>query len=450
MIIEFKEQFREFLNIYKDNDVLIIPVYSDINLHVNMNKLCALYIQILKSGEYYFLPFRHSECINLPDTVINLLNTQNKKYIYNKKRFIQLYEFDNMIDIESMYYLNTGKSLDLNISYNSSQNHVINISDKLLWVNEYIPVVKLLDHLNGQSKELCYIIQTSFALSFDEYKSIDIPIRIFSNIEKNGICVDVDKMKSHFSRYSKYFQFFDTNIIYSEYNLYTLTGRPANSFLHMNFAALNKSNGERECIISRFDGGKLLYLDYSSYHLSLIANILKYDFPKDISIHEYLGRYYYGKDVLTAEEYEDSKRMSFKFLYGGIPKEIANNIPFFGKVNLLIETKYLEFKSNGYIKTHFFKRKLYIDPVGLTKNKIFNYYIQSLETEFNIKVLHLLNKYLEDKKSKLILYLYDGFLFDVHPDEHDELDNNISNIISDDKFSYVKYIGNNFQNMQKI
>lgn len=254
MIIEFKEQFREFLNIYKDNDVLIIPVYSDINLHVNMNKLCALYIQILKSGEYYFLPFRHSECINLPDTVINLLNTQNKKYIYNKKRFIQLYEFDNMIDIESMYYLNTGKSLDLNISYNSSQNHVINISDELLWVNEYIPVVKLLDHLNGQSKELCYVIQTSFALSSDEYKSIDIPIRIFSNIEKNGVCVDVDKMKSHFPIYSKYIK--NSDIIYSEYNLYTLTGRPANSYLKMNFAALNKSNGERECIISRFAGGK--------------------------------------------------------------------------------------------------------------------------------------------------------------------------------------------------
>jgi hypothetical protein len=48
----------------------------------------------------------------------------------------------------------------------------------------------------------------------------------------------------------------------------------------------------------------------------------------------------------------------------------------------------------------------------ITRNKLFNYIVQSTETLTNVELLELVLKYLEDKKTKLILYTYDAFLFD--------------------------------------
>ena len=43
---------------------------------------------------------------------------------------------------------------------------------------------------------------------------------------------------------------------------------------------------------------------------------------------------------------------------------------------------------------------------------MFNYLIQALETELNVKKILLIQDYLLDKKTKLVLYGYDSFLFD--------------------------------------
>ena len=51
--------------------------------------------------------------------------------------------------------------------------------------------------------------------------------------------------------------------------------------------------------------------------------------------------------------------------------------------------------------------------------KVFNYYLQALETETNVYVIQRLNRLLEGKKTKLILYTYDSFLFDVDENEKD-------------------------------
>ena len=48
----------------------------------------------------------------------------------------------------------------------------------------------------------------------------------------------------------------------------------------------------------------------------------------------------------------------------------------------------------------------------MNPNKLFNYMIQLLETENNIKILEDLLPEIERNNSKLILYNYDSFLFD--------------------------------------
>ena len=53
----------------------------------------------------------------------------------------------------------------------------------------------------------------------------------------------------------------------------------------------------------------------------------------------------------------------------------------------------------------------------MNPQKLFNYFIQAYETEMNSKVLKNILNLLEDYSSKMILYVYDSFLFDIDPSE---------------------------------
>ena len=50
----------------------------------------------------------------------------------------------------------------------------------------------------------------------------------------------------------------------------------------------------------------------------------------------------------------------------------------------------------------------------MNKNKVFNYLIQLMETENNMRMLTELLPKIDGYKSKLVLYNYDSFLFDFH------------------------------------
>ncbi len=72
-------------------------------------------------------------------------------------------------------------------------------------------------------------------------------------------------------------------------------------------------------------------MDFDSYHVRLIAKMIGYDLPTS-SIHDYLGRFYFGVDELTDEQRDESKSITFRLLYGGIDREFLS-IPFFAQVN---------------------------------------------------------------------------------------------------------------------
>jgi hypothetical protein len=89
--------------------------------------------------------------------------------------------------------------------------------------------------------------------------------------------------------------------VYSQYNYYTMTGRPSNAYRGFNFAAMNKEDGTRTAFCSRFENGALVEMDFDSYHVRLIARLIGYDLPTS-SIHDYLGRFYFGVTELTEEQ----------------------------------------------------------------------------------------------------------------------------------------------------
>jgi len=146
--------------------------------------------------------------------------------------------------------------------------------------------------------------------------------------------------------------------------------------------------------------------------------MINYELP-ETSIHTYLGKHYFGKDLITRDEYNESKSITFKILYGGIPKEFEN-IAFFYQVKRYIFKLWDIYKSKGYIETPKLKRKVFASNLkdrDLKPQTLFNYMIQAYETEQNVFIMESILQKLKKYQSKLVLYTYDALLFDIHPDE---------------------------------
>ena len=187
----------------------------------------------------------------------------------------------------------------------------------------------------------------------------------------------------------------------------------------------------------------LVEYDYDAYHLRLIADLIDYKFPQG-SVHEYLASFY-------GSTYEESKSISFRLLYGGIDKDIAKSIPFFGKVQHFIDEKWSEFNRDNYVKTNIYSRRIHKDNIiDVNKNKLFNYIIQAHETETNIKTIIELNYYLLNRKTKLVLYGYDSFLFDVHKDDRVQVFRELKNILERNGHLVKAKAGKNYGEMVNI
>ena len=77
-----------------------------------------------------------------------------------------------------------------------------------------------------------------------------------------------------------------------------------------------------------------------------------------------------------------------------------------------------KFQNEGFIECPISKHKFEKDKLDDMKpQKLLNYILQNLETSYNICILWDIIKLLKNKKTKLILYTYDSFLFDFEMGE---------------------------------
>jgi DNA polymerase I-like protein with 3'-5' exonuclease and polymerase domains len=156
---------------------------------------------------------------------------------------------------------------------------------------------------------------------------------------------------------------------------------------------------------------------------------------------------YFDSDRLTKDEYEESKRISFRVLYGGIPKEFEN-IDYFKSVKNYIFELWDIYNGKGYIETPIFKRRFYkINYEEMNPQKLFNYLIQAYETEKNIEVILSIQELLKDKKTKMILYTYDSLLFDISPADGKNIVGEIHKLM--DMPTKAKY-GKNYGDMKPL
>jgi len=301
-------------------------------------------------------------------------------------------ELRNKIRIK--HYLHYNKSIE-----NESLDLPINAFYKRLYGNRY-NIYDIIPE-NKKREEIAYLDTLSHAIPDVSDQMIQSynnnVISTFRKIEQNGLRVE-------------------EGYEYTKYNLFTTTGRPANSNNGINYAALNKNDGTRAKYISRFAGGYLAEFDFDAYHLRLIANLIGIEQPEG-SFHRYLGKLYFDSDSLTKEQYEESKKISFKILYGGVPKEFLK-IEYFNKINEKISELWDIYIRKGFILTPILNRRLYKKNLdNMNPQKLFNYYIQAYETEMNCKILKDILNLLDNYSSKMILYVYDAFLFDIEPED---------------------------------
>lgn len=372
---------------HKQAYVEIIPTSP--TLHPSQNQVCALFVRPIKDTKGYIIPIKHSETINLDIEVCKkVLNSIEEIYVRDKKEFLHYFALKHLS--------HPSPSLNTYIpQLTKSHTHIQN-NTNITHTNTIIPIVKHYEVCNENYKNYNFDPSNNF------YNN-KVPL-VFNMLEQSGIKVNT----------TLYEQYFDTDTeeyVHTQYNLNTLTTRPSNTFGGINYSALNKDNGERECFIPRND--IFIEMDISAYHPTLLGNILGYDFD-DVDVHNSFAKMY-------GVEYAKAKEITFKQLYGGIFKQYEN-LPFFSKVKAFTQEIWKEFEQKGYIECPISKYKFEKDKLKeMNPQKLLNYLLQNLETSTNVLILWDIFKILRGKNTKLVLYVYDSFLLDVDKQEKDTI-----------------------------
>jgi hypothetical protein len=385
VIVESQKEINEFLNHWGTKPSMVIPIWADLERHPMNTHLSFLYVRF-DDGDF-ILPFDHNDCQKIQ---IDLSQSEQPKWVWNKKGILQTdLNLKSISDVQAESFFIHNNLIDLTTHIEPITNFYtrLGLRDDL---GKSISIMKWSEVLRTITNEW------SFPTTINDNWIDDSMIPILSEIERMGLHVDTEKF---FDRWPANEKQLRGDIIWTEYNPYTLTSRPSNRHGGINFGALNKKDGSREVFTPR-DGTMFLQFDYDAYHVRIIGKLIGYDLPTT-SVHQWLADQY-------GCPYDESKGRTFRILYGGVSEE-DKEIPFFKDVDEFIQRVYTESQQRGYILTPK-GRKIPLNWIeGENPQKVFNYLLQATETEFNMEVL----KRLKVGNHPLpILYTYDSFLFE--------------------------------------
>ena len=391
-LVESKDQFKLFADT-NWGEVFIEIIPNSYLIHPAQNNVCALYIRPLISTKGFIVPLSHSETLNVNTTEINtMLHKFDSIYVRDKKEFLHYLPLKDLLDINQQ---NPPYIPELLQTHHIFNNRFPNKKD----VNKIIPIVKHYEYCEEIYNNLKDKINGKINEFYNNKSSM-----VFNSIERNGLRVNREKFESHFHP-------IDGEYVYTQYNFKTLTGRPSNKFKGVNYAALNKENNSRESFIPRND--HFVEFDIGAYHPTLLAKLVDYDFGSE-DIHTAFAKMY-------GVEYKKAKELTFKQLYGGVFDQYKD-LEFFKKVQVYTDNLWEEFKEKGWIECPISKHRFVKEKMNEMKpQKLLNYLLQNLETAMNVHILWDIIKLLRNKKTKIVLYTYDSFLFDVDKEEEDVL-----------------------------
>ena len=411
IIVETNKEKEQFLEYWNNEESKIIPIWEDLDRHPMTNGLSFLYVRF--SNLDFILPFNHNDCEKLE---IDLSTSNQTKWIWNKKGFLQTdIKVNNLKDVQTSLFFEKFQLYNIQSKLEGLTNfyYRLGIRDGL---GKSIPIMKWGEVLEG--------IVDEWDINDTNLWVDDTMIPILSDIERKGIQVDRGKF---FDRWPSNHKSLKGNRTFTEYNPYTITSRPSNRHLGINYGALNKRDGSREIFVPK-EGNKFVQFDYDAYHVRIISKLIGYDLP-DTSVHQWLADQY-------GCSYDESKGRTFRILYGGVSDE-DRKIPFFDKVDKFIHKMNEEAVRNGFVTTPK-GRKIPLEWIEQPNaQKFFNYILQATETEFNIEVL----KKLVENDTIPILYTYDSFLFELSDKNQVE---GIKAVLESYGFPVRMDVGNNY------
>jgi hypothetical protein len=400
---------------FQDTPCICIPFFSNNNFHSSDVEVNGIYLYFI-DGSRKLINFTH------PDSLASEYNLSD----------IKLHPNSLVLNKKTMLY----HTFDVGIDLNSYLHYYIH--DHVNVQEFYTNVMENFYSRYYDSKKLTKIIPLSKLIEFAENVILYVlPYYKPDKISKQ--CIDYCEDFTH------EFKFIELNEIpvgdemkKQNYMWYTATSRPSNSWNNFNFSALNKNDGTRNKIHSRFEGGKIVQFDYDAFHIKLLAKILDYKFTKHPyeEIKEELGL-----DI----SYDEVKSRVFQNIYGTITDQFIQH-PFFQRVQAMIDELYKEYVEKGYTESYFYHKR-FRDIEDPTPNKVFNYFLQSLETEYNVRKLKTILPLLQDKRTVLCMYLYDAFVFDVPSDEIEFIPQ-LKRAFETDGMTTKCSIGENFGSLQ--
>ena len=423
-IIETKEQLSRLHDHCVDSCFIQIIPGND-NYHPKLTNVSSIYYRCLNSKGYIF-PINHSETFNLDlEDVLEFLKKHDVIYVIDKK--FHDYFLPSTLTVSDIQFksLNKTNKIIKPSDYDTpAHTHFYREHYFRNNINNIIPVVKHLEKWEKVFEQIKPYLDGKVNAWFD-----NLYTKVFRTIEQQGLKISLNKFNHHFEPQFEDYSI-DKHKIHTSYNLYNLTTRPSNTFNNVNFAALPKENGARNAFIPSYD--YFIEFDFTAYHPSLIASILGF---------RWTSSPYNDISQMLGTSVEEAKEITFKNLYGGIRKELQDK-PFFEQINGLIKKMWNIYQQEKQIKLAT-GRILQYNP-ELSPTKIFNYYVQSLETKSNVGLLESLLDYLETKQSKIVLYTYDSVLIDFSKEDGIETVKEIKQILESTGFTTKMKRGTNY------
>jgi len=428
-IIETKEQFEQLPDASK---CFIDIVTLSEDTHPALTSPCVLYYNDFSKG--YIFPINHTEGFSLDfATIKDFLKVKEKVYVLDKKWHSYFLDYDaaNVIDVYYTMLNDLGKTENLDCYTNVHKDFYYK-HKYLENINSILPISKHYERCECMFESvLPYVGKERDLEWFHSYTEV------YKWVEEQGIKINEKVFDKYFEPTWKANSIKDAKI-YTNYNLYNITSRPTNAYNGINFLAFTKDNKSRSAFIPAND--VFVEFDFDGYHLRLIANKIGYELPTDISIHTYLGQQYFDKKELTPEEYQESKKITFRQLYNGVEHEFRS-IEFFNKVAIFIEDLWDTLQYQKYI---ILPNGRHLKGVDFNPQKLFNYYVQCLETVNNVQKLLKLKELLKDKKSKVVLVVYDSILIDFSKEDGRDMLDNIRDILQENNYLVKGQLGKNY------
>jgi len=392
-LIENNKQFEVLEDSgFKEAFVEVIP--NNPYQHPTNNSICSFYVRPIKGHKGYILPISHTECNTLfEDDVYLWLKNLDKIYVRDKKEFLHYTIFKQLIDVTL--------HLPPYIPPQTTAHTILyNRFPDLLTINQIVPITKHYEVCEQIYDDLEHRINTAVNPFYNDRVTL-----VFNAIERNGIKINKNEFEKHFHE-------IEDEFVYTQYNFKTLTTRPSNKFNGVNYAALPKDNGCRASFIPRND--IFFECDISAYHPTLSARLVDYDFGKG-DIHENFAKMY-------NVDYAKAKELTFKQLYGGV-FDNYKDLPFFKATSEYIRTNWEKYQTEGKLICPISNYEFKSDELeNMNPQKLFNYVLQNMETSVNVEILYRILNLLKGKNTKLVLYTYDSFLFDVDNSEMEVLE----------------------------